>query len=65
MLAACDEVVVLMLDGWDESAGVREEVRLARGFGKPVRYLAPCGSNETPTFANVATSSPGCAIRLK
>jgi len=40
-LRQCDEVVVLMLDGWDCSTGVREEVRLARELGKPVRYVGP------------------------
>jgi hypothetical protein len=38
-LARCDEVVVLMLDGWQESIGVREEIRIARELGKPVRYV--------------------------
>jgi nucleoside 2-deoxyribosyltransferase len=39
LLACCDEVVVLMLDGWDRSVGVREEIRIAREMGKPVRFL--------------------------
>jgi nucleoside 2-deoxyribosyltransferase len=39
LLERCDEVVVLMLDGWDESVGVREEIRIARAMGKPVRFL--------------------------
>jgi hypothetical protein len=39
-LARCDEVVVLMLDGWRESVGVQEEIRVAQELGKPVRYLA-------------------------
>ncbi len=38
-LAHCDEVVVLTLDGWDSSVGVREEVRIAKEMNKPVRYL--------------------------
>lgn len=38
-LARCDELVVLTLDGWDESAGVRAEIALARDVGKPVRFL--------------------------
>lgn len=38
-LARCDEVMVLMLDGWEESVGVREEIRIAREMGKPVRFL--------------------------
>jgi len=35
----CDEVVVLMLDGWEASVGVREEVRIAKEMNKPVRYI--------------------------
>ncbi len=38
-LGRCDEVLVLMLDGWEESVGVREEIRIAREMGKPVRFL--------------------------
>lgn len=37
----CDEVVVLMLEGWEESVGVAAEVRIAGELGLPVRYLAP------------------------
>jgi hypothetical protein len=40
-LERCDEVVVLTVDGWRESAGVQAEVRIAGELGKPVRYVAP------------------------
>lgn len=52
-LARCDEVVVLTLDGWRESAGVQAEVRIAGELGKPVRYLAPEAAG-SPTLAHVA-----------
>ncbi len=39
LLERCDEVLVLLLDGWKDSVGVREEIRIAREMGKPVRYL--------------------------
>ena len=42
-LEACDEVVVLMLDGWRESVGVQAEIAIARELGKPVSLLAPTG----------------------
>lgn len=58
MLARCDEVLVLMLPGWRESVGVREEVRLACELGKPVGYLAPELAHVSPTLARVAVSSP-------
>jgi nucleoside 2-deoxyribosyltransferase len=40
-LQRCDEVAVLMLDGWRDCAGVQAEVRLATELGKPIRYLDP------------------------
>jgi Domain of unknown function (DUF1937) len=38
-LRHCDEVVVLQIDGWQESEGVRAEVELARELGKRITYL--------------------------
>ena len=40
-LERCDEVVVLMLDGWQASTGVAAEIQIAEGLGKPVRYVTP------------------------
>jgi len=39
-LRRCDEVIVLRIDGWRESEGVRAEVELARAMGKRVEYVA-------------------------
>ena len=39
-LAACDEVVVLKLDGWERSVGVQAEIAAARALGKPVSFLS-------------------------
>jgi hypothetical protein len=47
-LRRCDAVVVLMLDGWDRSAGVREEVRRAQAVGKTVRFVTPLQQTQTP-----------------
>ena len=44
-LEMCDEVWVLMLDGWRESRGVRAEVEIAVSMGKSVVYVEP---DETP-----------------
>lgn len=52
-LLRCDELAVLLLDGWRESVGVTAEIRIARELGKPVRYLAP-EATVPPTFAHVA-----------
>jgi Domain of unknown function (DUF1937) len=40
-LRHCDEVVVLQIDGWQESEGVRAEVAWASTLGKRVEYLEP------------------------
>ena len=42
-LRRCDEMVVLMLDGWRESRGVQAEVDLAIDMDLPIRYLPPAG----------------------
>ena len=57
-LERCDEVAVLMLDGWDQSVGVRAELRIARELGKPVRFLE-VDATGLPTFAPVASSAAG------
>ncbi len=53
-LERCDEVVVLMLEGWKESVGVREEIESARSAGKPVRFLGVEESHRSSTLAHVA-----------
>ena len=59
-LEICEELVVLTLDGWEESTGVQAEMRHARVLGKPVRYLEPAhGAPTPPTFAPVASLSAG------
>ena len=53
-LEACDEVVVLMLDGWRESVGVQAEIAIARELGKPVTFLRVNGqAEENPGQAGV------------
>ena len=41
MLSRCDELVVLMLEGWRESEGVQAEIDLALELDYPIRYLDP------------------------
>jgi uncharacterized protein DUF1937 len=36
-----DELVVVMLDGWEESFGVKAEIRIAEDLGVQIRHLAP------------------------
>lgn len=52
-IARCDELLVLMLDGWQDSVGVAAEIEIAGEFGKPVRYLAQ-DATVSPTLAHVA-----------
>lgn len=40
IISRCDEVHVLMLDGWKESVGVMAEIALAESLGKPIQYRA-------------------------
>ena len=42
----CDEVFILMLDGWRESVGVQKEIQIAKEFGKRVRYVSPENDQE-------------------
>lgn len=49
-LEVCDEVVVLMLVGWQESIGVQAEIAIARELGKPVRYMVAEGPAEISRF---------------
>lgn len=49
-LRRCDEVAVLMIDGWRESRGVQAEIDLAIEMDLPIRYLPP---------AMIANSSGG------
>lgn len=37
----CDEMIVLMLDGWENSSGVRHEIERANQRGIPVSYERP------------------------
>lgn len=41
ILARCDEVWVLMLEGWDKSKGVALEITYAHSHNMPVKYVDP------------------------
>lgn len=41
MIRNCDEVWVLTVDGWRESAGVQAEIKYAKNIWKPVKYIRP------------------------
>lgn len=39
LISRCDELHVLMLDGWRESVGVTAEIAIAERLNKPVKYI--------------------------
>jgi len=41
MLAACDALIVVLVDGWLESRGVQHEIVMFERAGKTVVYWAP------------------------
>lgn len=41
LLSRCQYMIVVMLDGWDTSVGVRAEIELAKELNIPVAYLKP------------------------
>jgi nucleoside 2-deoxyribosyltransferase len=57
-LARCDEMAVLMIEGWFRSTGVAAEIQIAGELGKPVWYLPPkrlaVRPSWAPTLAQVA-----------
>ena len=51
LLAACEELWVLQLDGWEHSRGVLAEIAIARALGKPVRFVSETELAEEKTAA--------------
>jgi len=41
LLDAASAVIVVTMDGWSESKGVRAEIERARALGKPIVFLDP------------------------
>lgn len=41
ILAACDDLYVLMLAGWEKSRGVAREIEFARQSAIPTTYIEP------------------------
>lgn len=41
MIEASRGLIVVMLDGWRESAGVNQEIAFAKALGLPVYYMEP------------------------
>jgi hypothetical protein len=43
VLERCDKLIVVKLEGWEDSAGVRNELKLARDRNMPIEFLDPAG----------------------
>lgn len=43
MIQASVGMIIVMLDGWDESAGIAAELILCKKLDKPVLYMPPSG----------------------
>lgn len=48
MIENCDEMVVLMLDGWRESKGVKAEIERAKYLQMPIKYFDTSFLSSTP-----------------
>ena len=50
ILAKCDEMIILMIDGVFESPGVKKEFKINREAGKNTRLLIPLNGPETGKY---------------
>lgn len=53
MLTACKKLIVLKLDGWEQSAGIAGEISIAQELGIEIEYL-DCDDPQPRTSAHVA-----------
>ena len=49
MLSLCEMLIVVKLDGWEESLGVAAEIELAQSMGLPLRYFTPAKPPDKPS----------------
>lgn len=50
MIGCCDDLLVLCLDGWEQSTGVQAEIKIAEEFNIPIDYAQ---YNLTPSFEDM------------
>jgi hypothetical protein len=48
-MAVCSEMIVLQIDGWDQSQGIKREMDYFKRRGKPVRFLSPDHESNAPS----------------
>lgn len=47
-IRACDELLILQLPGWDDSLGIKQEIKEFKSRNKPIKYLSWPDLEETP-----------------
>ncbi len=50
LVSKCDFMIILMVEGWEESSGVKGEMEAARKLDIPVYFFQPDIENKTLTF---------------
>ena len=50
MISAATGVIVVQMDGWQQSSGIAAEIALAERLGKPVLYMLPDGPVPTTGY---------------
>jgi len=40
-LHLCKKMIIVMLDGWEESVGIKNEIEIMQQMNKPIEYLRP------------------------
>src|SRR5688572_28841245 len=56
-LSRCQLLLILTLEGWEQSIGVQAEIGIARTLGLPVAFLVETRPATLPTLAFVATEA--------
>jgi len=46
IMPICSELIVVCIEGWKESRGVKREIDLAKELGIPIRFWEPMGKLE-------------------
>jgi hypothetical protein len=61
VLERCNGVVVLTLDGWQQSIGVQAELQIVRDLGKPAFFVSLQNIVPRGGFARMAPNLTKCA----
>ena len=59
---ACSEIVILKVEGWDTSSGIRREMEYFKKQGKPIRFMSPA---QLPTSSGDGSDTEGPKIQSR